>query len=335
MPTPTPCGCARTSGSKSIDASPVMPNLSFSWVRMCASSALRSSAFDGMHPTLRQTPPQYFSSMTATFLPSWAARIAATYPPGPAPRTTTSKCSSHAPNASRRPLALPRPGSPTPRARPSGGLGDPVHRVAGTEVGDAGVAKGAENQHPPVRGERQHVGDHPAVREGLRRVAEGVDERLVQPAVVDDLADLVEERRPDRRQARPGSSSRSRVARRRCRTGGRASTRPTWPSGRRAGPAATGRSGSSSTPSTEISTGASSCSGVSRAHRSTSSPTSQTWCSTMRVSRSIAVTFRWAGSRRPPGGSKCTSAGRLQPVRRRLRPPRATAAGRRPGGTRG
>ena len=26
---------------------------------MCASSALRSSAFDGMHPTLRQTPPQY------------------------------------------------------------------------------------------------------------------------------------------------------------------------------------------------------------------------------------------------------------------------------------
>ena len=32
---------------------------------MCAISALRSSAFDGMHPTLRQTPPQYFSSTTA------------------------------------------------------------------------------------------------------------------------------------------------------------------------------------------------------------------------------------------------------------------------------
>src|SRR3954469_9669988 len=59
---------------------------------MCASSALRSSAFEGMHPTLRHTPPQYLSSTTATLLPSCAARMAATYPPGPAPRTTTSKC---------------------------------------------------------------------------------------------------------------------------------------------------------------------------------------------------------------------------------------------------
>ena len=58
---------------------------------MWASSALRSSALDGMQPTLRHTPPQYFSSTTATDLPSWAARMAATYPPGPAPRTRTSK----------------------------------------------------------------------------------------------------------------------------------------------------------------------------------------------------------------------------------------------------
>ncbi len=77
-------------GPKSIDASPVIPNLSFSWVRMCDSSALRSRALDGMQPTLRQTPPQYLSSTTATLLPSWEARMAATYPPGPAPRTTTS-----------------------------------------------------------------------------------------------------------------------------------------------------------------------------------------------------------------------------------------------------
>src|SRR3954449_10332946 len=69
-----------------------MPNLSFSWVSTCASSALRSSALEGMQPTLRQTPPQYLDSTTATLLPSWAARMAATYPPGPAPRTTTSKC---------------------------------------------------------------------------------------------------------------------------------------------------------------------------------------------------------------------------------------------------
>jgi hypothetical protein len=72
-------------------ASPSMPYFFLSWVRVWASSAFFSSALDGMHPTLRQTPPQYFFSTTATFLPSWAARIAATYPPGPAPRTTTSK----------------------------------------------------------------------------------------------------------------------------------------------------------------------------------------------------------------------------------------------------
>ena len=45
---------------------------------MLAISALRSSALDGMQPTFRQTPPQYFFSTTATFLPSWAARMAAT-----------------------------------------------------------------------------------------------------------------------------------------------------------------------------------------------------------------------------------------------------------------
>lgn len=45
---------------------------------------------DGMQPTLRQTPPQYFGSTTAVERPSCAARMAATYPPGPAPRTTTS-----------------------------------------------------------------------------------------------------------------------------------------------------------------------------------------------------------------------------------------------------
>ena len=32
---------------------------------MWAISALRSSALDGMQPTLRQTPPQYFSSTIA------------------------------------------------------------------------------------------------------------------------------------------------------------------------------------------------------------------------------------------------------------------------------
>src|ERR1700730_12343114 len=68
-----------------------MPKVLASLLKMCASSALRSNAFDGMHPTLRQTPPQYLGSTTAVLNPSCAARMAATYPPGPAPRTTTSK----------------------------------------------------------------------------------------------------------------------------------------------------------------------------------------------------------------------------------------------------
>lgn len=74
-----------------------MPKVLASRVTMCASSALRSKALVGMQPTFRQTPPQYLASTTATRLPSWAARMAATYPPGPAPSTTTSKrspCSS-------------------------------------------------------------------------------------------------------------------------------------------------------------------------------------------------------------------------------------------------
>ena len=35
-------------------------------------------AFDGMHPTLRQTPPRYALSTIAVSTPSWASRIAAT-----------------------------------------------------------------------------------------------------------------------------------------------------------------------------------------------------------------------------------------------------------------
>ena len=44
-----------------------------------------------MHPTFRQVPPSvaYFSIM-AVFIPNWAQRIAATYPPGPEPMMTTS-----------------------------------------------------------------------------------------------------------------------------------------------------------------------------------------------------------------------------------------------------
>src|SRR5512145_339058 len=49
-------------------------------------------ALEGMHPQLTQTPPGRSRSTTATRIPSCAPRIAATYPPGPAPITTRSNC---------------------------------------------------------------------------------------------------------------------------------------------------------------------------------------------------------------------------------------------------
>src|SRR5262245_29276646 len=55
------------------------------------SSDERSSALVGMQPQLRQMPPRCSRSTTAVFMPSCAARIAATYPPGPLPRTIRSK----------------------------------------------------------------------------------------------------------------------------------------------------------------------------------------------------------------------------------------------------
>src|SRR5436309_9516356 len=67
-----------------------MPNSSARW-NSPTTSALRRSALVGMQPQLRQTPPGRSSSTAATESPSCAHRIAATYPPGPVPTTTTSK----------------------------------------------------------------------------------------------------------------------------------------------------------------------------------------------------------------------------------------------------
>src|SRR4028119_415304 len=53
-------------------------------------SATRRTALAGMQATFRQRPPTCCFSMTAVFMPTWAARIAATYPPGPDPMTMQS-----------------------------------------------------------------------------------------------------------------------------------------------------------------------------------------------------------------------------------------------------
>src|SRR5262249_37478331 len=70
-------------------------------------SALRNSAFVGIQPQFRQIPPRASRSTSATCMPSWAARIAATYPPGPPPTITTSHvCCASAMSSLSRPRAL-------------------------------------------------------------------------------------------------------------------------------------------------------------------------------------------------------------------------------------
>ena len=55
------------------------------------SSAVCNSALEGMHPTLRHTPPKFWCfSIRHTRCPRSAARKAVAYPPGPAPITTRS-----------------------------------------------------------------------------------------------------------------------------------------------------------------------------------------------------------------------------------------------------
>src|SRR5262249_32384274 len=69
-----------------------------------------SRALLGMQPMLRQVPPRAARLSTqATRSPSWAARMAATYPPGPAPITTRSNTSAIAR------LPSPAPGPPARR----------------------------------------------------------------------------------------------------------------------------------------------------------------------------------------------------------------------------
>ena len=77
--------------SRSISgSSKMMPCASISRASPINFAACKS-AFEGIHPTFKQTPPRsgYFST-NATFRPKSAARNAAEYPPGPDPITTKS-----------------------------------------------------------------------------------------------------------------------------------------------------------------------------------------------------------------------------------------------------
>src|SRR5216684_948 len=63
----------------------------FAFRAIFSACACSSRALVGMHPQSRHVPPSAFCfSTTATLRPSCAARMAATYPPVPAPITMTS-----------------------------------------------------------------------------------------------------------------------------------------------------------------------------------------------------------------------------------------------------
>ena len=74
--------------------SAVMPNSSACSNRL-TTSAFRIRALLGMQPQLRHTPPTSDLSTIAVLRSSWAALMAATYPPGPLPMTTTSKSANY------------------------------------------------------------------------------------------------------------------------------------------------------------------------------------------------------------------------------------------------
>src|ERR1700704_2193427 len=74
------------------------------WIWWASSDEWRKD-FVGMQPRCRQVPPTFSFSMTATLSPSWAPRIAPTYPAEPPPMTATSNASSGIRHDCTHPLA--------------------------------------------------------------------------------------------------------------------------------------------------------------------------------------------------------------------------------------
>mmetsp|Transcript_15730 Transcript_15730/g.34113 ORF Transcript_15730/g.34113 Transcript_15730/m.34113 type:complete len:296 (-) Transcript_15730:132-1019(-) len=89
--------CARSLRKRSITlpksivgAAPIMTPNSAERRASRSARALRMSAFDGTHPTLRQSPPARCSLIIAERAPRRAACLELTSPPAPAPMTTRS-----------------------------------------------------------------------------------------------------------------------------------------------------------------------------------------------------------------------------------------------------
>ncbi|MPM61935.1 hypothetical protein SDC9_108799 [bioreactor metagenome] len=71
----------------------LIPNSSLCFILSNTSEDL-TNAFVGIHPTFKQVPPTSSFSIITVFKPCFAAYMAATYPPGPAPITVKSHSSS-------------------------------------------------------------------------------------------------------------------------------------------------------------------------------------------------------------------------------------------------
>src|SRR3989449_4880710 len=95
-----------TAGQSICTPSVLMPSAAAPWIS-CASSEEWRNDFVGMQPRCRQVPPTFSFSITAILSPSWAPRIAPTYPAEPPPMTATSNASSGIRHDCTHPLAGP------------------------------------------------------------------------------------------------------------------------------------------------------------------------------------------------------------------------------------
>src|SRR6202040_324169 len=98
----TACLRFSTTGQSIWRPSVFRPSAAAVWIWWASSDEWRND-FVGMQPRCRQVPPTFSFSMTATLSPSWAPRMAPTYPAEPPPMTATSNASSGIQNDCRRP----------------------------------------------------------------------------------------------------------------------------------------------------------------------------------------------------------------------------------------
>ena len=267
--------------------------------------ALRCAQLDG---TRAGCSPVAGSSRTPTPRPSSPSRRPSSYPSGtPWP-----------------PSARPPP--PTPREGTWGQAGSATHRIGSPAPRSVipGVVS-ACHQGAPVGGERQHVGDHPAVREDLGRLADAHrrTSRRAGPARHTSRTWPGTSGPPGQPGAHDATALRGLDGEVVGTVVMAAFHMSIWPISR---DSSERRVGLSSTPSTETSIGASSWLVAQRRRpRSTISPTSQTWCSTILTSRSMERHLRSRGQPQAAGGME------VHAVRRLDLDPRAAACASRDG----